>query len=61
MSIESLKERVERLKAVHSGEVIKDWGDYVRWNYFGRDPNAVWDHQFRQELEELGKKWGLRV
>jgi hypothetical protein len=61
MSIEDLKKRVDRLKSASSSEIISTWTDYVRWCYFGRDPNAVWDPQFRQEMEELAEEWGLRV
>jgi len=61
VSIESLKERVERLKEAHSGDVITGWTDYVRWHYLGRDPNAKWDPDFRRDMEELAKEWGLRV
>jgi len=61
MSINSLKERLNRLKEVHSGDEITSWTDYVRWHYLGRDPSAVWDSEFRKEIEDLAKKSGCRV
>ena len=55
MSIESLKERLERLKAAHSGDIIRDWGSYIMWIYLGKSSDAVWDEDFRKEMRELAK------
>ena len=57
----NLERRVRALESRSRGPLIDSWTAYAKWNHAGRDPNAVWDAEFKKELEELARSSGCSL